>query len=106
MRRQRRQWIARDDFPAQARCAGKRSAFCLLFGELAEGLFGFFDVIERQLARLHKVSHDGLGASAEKREEIVDEAALRVVARNSGLEDVKITNLAHTTDDVFVFHAI
>src|SRR5262245_24978301 len=54
----------------------------LLAGLSPQRLFGFFDVLQRQLAGLDEPSHQRPRAAAEESQQLVDEAALRVGPRN------------------------
>src|SRR6185369_684134 len=78
----------------------------LLSLQLAQRLLGIFNVSESELARFDQMGHDGLGAATKKGQQIVNKLALCMVARDGGLEDVKISHLLDPAQGVLPFQAI
>src|SRR3984957_9997422 len=50
--------------------------------------------------------HDGLRASAKQREQFVNELALGGVARDRGLEDMKVSDLFHAANRLLALQAV
>ncbi len=73
---------------------------------IADQLFGFANVGARQLAGLHQMGHHGLGASAKKIQQIVDETAAYFAPRDYGLEDVGVADLSDAPDCALLFQAV
>src|SRR5262249_30278404 len=80
-------WTATSDRRAS------RARSSLLLGRFLEHLPRLLDVLERDLAGLDQVRHQRLRAAAEEIEQIVDEPALRGVARHQGLAYVSTADL-------------
>src|SRR5215831_11976738 len=85
-------WIAKGDLQdqEQQRSTHRRTSSFLLSLQLAQRLLGFFNVSKRELARFDKMRHDGLRSATKEGQQIVNELALGMVARNGGGEDMKI----------------
>src|SRR5580700_70567 len=62
--------------------------------KVADQLLGFADVVACQFPGLNQVSHHGLRSSAEKTQEILDGAAVRLLARGDRLKDVGVPDLS------------
>src|SRR5439155_5986727 len=78
----------------------------VLSGRLLQSLLGFLDVLQGEFPGLHEVRHHQLGASAEYSQQFVNEAALRILARNDGLEDIGVADSLDATKRLLTFQAI
>jgi len=84
----------------------ERSWLLVLSVELFEFALGLLEVFDFELAGFDEVHNYELGASAEHGEELVDEAKLRGVAGDEGLEEVEVAYLAGAADCLFGLHAV
>src|SRR5258706_588459 len=78
--------------------------FILLDGKFAQMPFGMLHVFEREFSCLDKMRHDRLRPAAEQRQEIVDQAALGILARNQRAIDVGAADFLDPPDRLFGFH--
>src|SRR5579872_3335468 len=90
----RTRWIATDDLPVAK--DPHRSLRSVLSGGLLERLLGFLYVVQGQVAGFHKVRHHQFGPAAEYGQQLVNEAALRILTRNNGLENISVADTLDT----------
>src|SRR5215831_11864456 len=101
-------WIAKGDLQRQEQQRSKHrttSSF-LLSLQLAQRLLSFFDVGEGELARFDQVGHNWLRAATKEGQQIVNELALSMVARDGGLEDMEVPHFLDPSHCVLPFEAI
>src|SRR5579864_7522561 len=113
MRQRRRTMsIATDDCPGRAPARStwlremRRSLGLVLSLQPAQDFLGFLHIGEGEFAGFDEARHQGLSASTEQCQQIVNQPALRGVARDARLEDVKVPDLADTAHRVFSFQPI
>src|SRR5215472_14161704 len=90
--------------PASSRPPGPRkswTAICDSTGEslrgvlsraLAQRLLGFFHIVQSQFAGVDEVGHYRLGASAEQRQQLIDQPPLGIAARDGRFENIRIAD--------------
>jgi hypothetical protein len=72
---------------------------------LAQNPLGLLDVGQRQLAGARQVRHHRLDLAVEHGDELVDDPALRVVARDRRFEDVRVADALDDAERTLCFQA-
>src|SRR5690348_9865880 len=98
----KKEWTATSDSPR--RTSIRASFGFILLRKLSQGLFGFLDIVERQLTGFHQASH--YRPAAEETQQFVDQPVLRRVTRNLRFENVRVADSLHIADGLLAFHSI
>src|ERR1035437_2878472 len=102
--RRRKESIARDGWPKATDRWG--SLRFVLFQGVPERLLSLLYVFQGQSAGFHEVRHHQLGSAAEYRQQLVDEAALCVITRDHGLENIRVADALDATERFLPLQAI
>src|SRR5581483_922586 len=64
------------------------------------------DLLDRELPGLDHVGHDEARAAAEELQDLIEQAAADVRARDRGVVDLGVADLAHAAHDALLLHAL
>src|ERR1700722_17836276 len=90
--------------PLKKRSLG--ASFLLSLFDLFQRFLGELHIVQRQLARADQVSHYWPRLAAKDRQQLIDQRALRRLARDHRRKDVEVTDLPQPLYRFLLFHAI
>src|ERR1700722_2594771 len=109
---QRRVWTATGDCTTRVPhppISGKEIRGSLRFVLSLQSLefpLGLFDILQPQLPGPDKMHHDQLGASAEHRDEFIDQSQLSCIPGDERRKEVEVANLPCAAHDLLLFHPV